>query len=328
MRTPRSRPVLAAAVAALGLAAACRSRPPAPSPKKERAPVAGRVLVGGESVPVAVRVVGPRDPGGFDGTLERCWFTPERTLPAAPAPGCDEPRRYGVRSTAGLPAADAARVAARGWDRDAVARRVDQVVLHYDAAGTSQRCFQVLHDERGLSCHFLLDADGTLRQTLDLAHRARHATAANDRSVGIEIAHVGAYPHASSFAPFYRPSGESPPHRLVLDIPARFGPPPGGPFALARPDWVRGTVNGSVLVQPDYTEAQYRTLEQALPELRRVLPRVAAQVPRGRDGRVLTDALAPAELAAFRGVLGHSHVQRDKTDPGPAFDWDRIATTP
>ena len=272
-------------------------------------------------MPIGVPVVGPHDPGGFDGALERCAFTPDRVLPAAPAPGCDEPRRYGVRSTTGLPGEVAARVAARGWDRAAVALRVDQVVLHYDAAGTSRRCFEVLHDERGLSSHFLLDADGTLRQTLDLALRARHATVSNDRSVGIEIAHVGAYPHESSFAPFYRQGA----HGLELTIPARFGPPPGGPFALARPGFLRGTVNGSALVQPDYTEAQYRTLERALPELRRVLPRIAAVIPHDAQGRVPTDALAPGALAAFRGVLGHSHVQAGKTDPGPAFDWERIA---
>lgn len=77
---------------------------------------------------------------------------------------------------------------------------VDQFVIHYDACGTSRRCFEVLHDERGLSCHFLLDLDGTIYQTLDLRERAWHATIANSRSVGIEIAHIGAF----------RPEGPSP----------------------------------------------------------------------------------------------------------------------
>src|SRR6185503_14558055 len=71
---------------------------------------------------------------------------------------------------------------------------VDQFVLHYDVAGTSGRCFQVLQDARGLSVHFLLDVDGTIYQTLDLRDEAWHATKANPRSIGIEIANLGAYP--------------------------------------------------------------------------------------------------------------------------------------
>ena len=30
-------------------------------------------------------------------------------------------------------------------------------------------------------------------------------------------------------------------------------------------------------------------------------------------------------LRAFRGVLGHFHVQTNKIDPGPAFDWEGVA---
>ena len=37
-----------------------------------------------------------------------------------------------------------------------------------------------------------------------------------------------------------------------------------------------------------------------------------------------TDALSDAEEAAFHGVLGHFHLQEDKRDPGPAFDWPRL----
>lgn len=275
----------------------------------------------GSPVAVDVAVVGPRDPGGFDGSLERCAFRPSQVLPIAPAPGCDVPRRYGDRATDGLAPDVAARVALRGFDRAAVAARVDQVVLHYDAAGTSRRCFEVLHDERGLSCHFLLDVDGTIYQTLDLALRARHATVANDRSVGIEIAHVGAYPSESSFDPVYSrgPSG------MLLTVPARLHPPPGGPFRVARDGFFRGAVNGRSLVQPDFTEAQYESLGRLLVALRRVLPRVEARIPRAAGGAARTDAMTQDEFARFRGVIGHQHIQSDKTDPGPAFDWERVA---
>ena len=52
----------------------------------------------------------------------------------------------------------------------------------------------MLHDLRGLSVHFMLDLDGTIYQTLDLKEGAWHATVANGRSIGIEIANIGAYP--------------------------------------------------------------------------------------------------------------------------------------
>ncbi len=37
---------------------------------------------------------------------------------------------------------------------------------------------------------------------------------------------------------------------------------------------------------------------------------------------MLARALTDAEWTAFRGILGHFHVQRNKSDPGPAFDWE------
>ena len=77
-------------------------------------------------------------------------------------------------------------------DRDALRPIVTQVILHYDVAGTSKRCFEVL-EKRRLSSHFLLDLDGTVYQTLDLKERAWHAGKANNRSIGIEIANIRAY---------------------------------------------------------------------------------------------------------------------------------------
>jgi hypothetical protein len=68
---------------------------------------------------------------------------------------------------------------------------IDKVVIHYDACGSSAKCFDVLHNQRGLSCHFLIDVDGTIYQTLDARERAWHATTANDSSVGVELAHRG-----------------------------------------------------------------------------------------------------------------------------------------
>mmetsp|Transcript_27132 Transcript_27132/g.59280 ORF Transcript_27132/g.59280 Transcript_27132/m.59280 type:complete len:200 (-) Transcript_27132:1033-1632(-) len=78
------------------------------------------------------------------------------------------------------------------WDLEYLREVVHQLVIHYDGCGTARRCFRVLHDERALSCHFIIDLDGTIYQTLDCKERAWHATIANDCSVGIEICNLGA----------------------------------------------------------------------------------------------------------------------------------------
>jgi N-acetyl-anhydromuramyl-L-alanine amidase AmpD len=47
-------------------------------------------------------------------------------------------------------------------------------------------------------------------------------------------------------------------------------------------------------------------------------------VPREADGKVVPKKLADDVLKNYGGVLGHYHIQTNKTDPGPAFDWERL----
>ena len=203
---------------------------------------------------------------------------------------------------------------------------MDLLVLHYDACGTSRSCFRVLHDERQLSVHFLLDVDGTIYQTLDLMEQAWHARQANARSVGVEIAHIGAYPAAgpNPLDEWYQADGEG----VRLTIPERFGD--GGVRAAgfrgrpARAELCAGEVHGRTYVQYDFTPEQYASLARLTAALARVLPRITLDAPRDAAGRVRSDVLTDAELRAFRGVLGHQHVSDRKRDPGPAFDWERL----
>ena len=273
----------------------------------------------GEPVDVGVPVVTWKDPGGWDGHLETCFFDRTRVLPRTPAEGCDEPLRYGPRRN--LAGDIAAEVSAGGWTRALLQRQVEQVVVHYDECGTSRRCFEVLHDLRGLSCHLLLDLDGTLYQTLDLAERARHAGGANDRSIGIEIAHEGPLELHPDLAARYRKEGE----RTVLDLGERASDLRTKGFVVrpARAEPVSGRIQQKVYTQYDFTDEQYRTLARLLEALSRLFPRVALEAPRDAAGALRLEALSREELAAFRGVLGHFHVTSAKQDPGPAFDWAR-----
>ena len=138
--------------------------------------------------------------------------------------------------------------------------------MHYDVCGTSERCFQVLHDSRGLSVHFMLDIDGTIYQTLDLKERAWHATISNSRSIGVEIASIGAYPEArgSVLDKWYVTDDEGVVHlrppRTVGHIGVRTKPFYGKP---ARQELIEGTIQGQELVSVRFHTRAIRFANQA-----------------------------------------------------------------
>ncbi|MFZ4573659.1 MAG: N-acetylmuramoyl-L-alanine amidase [Phycisphaerales bacterium] len=198
-------------------------------------------------------------------------------------------------------------------------------MIHYDVCGTSRDCFRVLHDARGLSVHFMLDIDGTIYQTLDAKERAFHATIANDRSVGVEIANIGAYPKLEG-SPLEKWYAKDEAGRWRITLPASVGS--GGVrtegFVGSPERLVTGPVHGQHLTMFDLTPEQYESLIKLSAALHRALPGIALDYPRGPEGGVKTEALNGQEFAAFKGLLGHWHVQGGKVDPGPAFDWERV----
>jgi len=262
------------------------------------------------------------DPGGYDAYRGRRHFTPSEIMPSNPvSPG--NPNRYGQRR--GLPEELEARVEREGWTLENLQDMVDQFVIHYDACGTSRRCFEILHDVRGLSVQFMLDVDGTIYQTLDLKERAWHAGRANDRSVGIEIANIGAYPNTETLDMWYGKDESGWPMVTYPDWMEETGI--RTPDFVARParrEPIEGTINGSYRIQYDYTDAQYEALIKLTATLVKILPKLELQVPRTESGEVRTDAFSREELAAFSGILGHQNVTTAKSDPGPAFDWERL----
>jgi N-acetyl-anhydromuramyl-L-alanine amidase AmpD len=267
------------------------------------------IIVAGQRVHTSTRVITWKDPGGYNGYL----ITPQVSSPKPKSP---------------LPEAEPSHIRDHVRDLSTLRKTVDQLVLHYDACGVSKVCFQALRS-RGLSVHFLLDVDGTIYQTLDVQERALHATTSNDRSIGVEIANIGAF-SPDTAQPldewYHRESGGD----VVLTIPSKIKNPriatPRFRGRPIRPEPVRGCVQDKELVQYDFTAEQYAALAKLTAALCGVLPELRCDYPHARDGEPIQHRLSEAELVNYRGILGHYHVQENKVDPGPAFQWKRFIT--
>jgi N-acetyl-anhydromuramyl-L-alanine amidase AmpD len=92
----------------------------------------------------------------------------------------------------------------------------------------------------------------------------------------------------------------------------------------ARPELVRGTIQGDDLLQYDFTPEQYQALTKLTAALCKVFPKIKCDYPHDSKGKLIPQKLPDDELQKYEGVLGHFHVQTNKNDPGPAFQWDAV----
>ena len=323
----RAPPVALGLLCCVAALTGCQSTRPPGAPAHRSG---DEIVAAGQYFHTGTPVVLWTDPGGYDAYRVERRFSPidESAWETSKFQVKDlsTPNRYGLRRSV-LSAEQAERVRGGGWDLPLLQQVVDQFVIHFDASGTSRQCFKVLHDVRGLSVHFMLDLDGTIYQTLDLKERAWHATTSNSRSIGIEIAHVGAFsPGSESRAQeWYQPQEKGPPR---ITIPDSYGD--GGQRTKgfsghpARPELVRGNIQGHDLEQYDFTPEQYRALVRLTAALCRVFPKIKCDYPRDSSGRLVTVKLPDDELQGYAGLLGHFHIQTNKVDPGPAFQWDHV----
>lgn len=337
--------ILASIGIATGIIGCLQHRYPAPGTKVHRC--GDEIMVCGQLFHTGTRVVLWDDPHGYNAYSTYKRFGPfglasyeATTDPAAyandigatnpatiPAAHPDfSPNRYGYRIK-GLSPAEIEKVRG-GWSLPDLQKKVDQFVIHYDDCGTSQICFRVLQDQRNLSVHFMLDLDGTIYQTLDLQERAWHATISNDRSVGIEIANMGSYGPHESIAPLREWYHRDANGKIRITIPARYGD--GGILTPnfvgypARQHLIVGPMQWEMQKQYDYTPQQYAALIHLTAALCKVFPRINCDCPRDASGKPIDHQLTHEQWENFHGVLGHYHIQREKSDPGPAFQWDYV----
>lgn len=286
----------------------------------EAPPVGDEIIVCGKRFATGTRVVLWTDPPRYDASSTRLHFDGDGRTSVKDGTLRYQPGRVAKGGTVLLEPGSG--------DVAAAQEVIDQFVLHYDVCGLSSTCFKVLHDLRGLSVHFLLDIDGTIYQTMDLRDQAWHATKANARSIGIEIANIGSYARTSAghknLDEWYRQDADG----TRIQIPkwkkeagVRTHGFVGRP---ARSELVTGMMQGQLQDQYDFTAEQYDALVKLTATLCQVFPEIAADAPRDATNRVQKHVLADGEWQRFRGILGHHHVQENKTDPGPAFDWERF----
>ncbi len=264
------------------------------------------------------------DPGGYDAYRIDHRFGP---AVANDDKTPDPLRHFGLRRVELTPE-QREQVKGGGWDLPLLQDKVDQFVIHFDVCGSSQKCFEVLHDQRGLSVQFMLDVDGTIYQTLDLKEGAWHATKANGRSVGIEIANVGTFKPGDQdkgLAGKWYAKGPDGKTRLTLPDPKLVPTLAAGEVLHPiRDEAVTGVIQGQEYAQYDLTPQQYDSLTKLTATLCKVFPKIRCDYPKDDQGHLIPQALPNDAYNRYNGVLGHYHVQTNKNDPGPAFQWDRV----
>ena len=306
----------------------CAFTPKNHSPGTHSPRAGDEIVVAGQFFHIGTPVVLWLDPDGYDAYRVERRFAPfdqsDWKNSAATNKTLTTPNRYGLRAS-GLSWLEREKVRGGGWDLLTLQREVDQFVIHYDASGTSRQCFKILHDNRCLSVHFMLDLDGTIYQTLDLKERAWHASIANTRSIGIEIANIGAYSNADPLKRWYKKDNKD---RTYIQIP-----PSHQPSGIrtknfvarpARPEPIKGQIQGRELLQYDLTREQYEALAKLTAALTRIFPYITLDYPKDDSGNLIRSKLPDDQLKSHRGLIGHYHIQSNKTDPGPAFQWNKL----
>lgn len=260
-------------------------------------PVTGEVILANQSFKVDAPVISYRQFPFWDATKEYCFNTEtSHASQCLPGPGGTQypygklPKPYTKRYST-RPALRAYR---GGPSVAAAQSAITQFVLHHDGCTSADMCWSVLQNERGLSCHFLVDNNGVIFQTIDLALMAYHAAEFNPRSIGVEFCNRG---DAKKYPDTYA-NGKN-----------------GGSR-----DKVNCVINGYKYYAFQYTKAQIESFTRLARELRRILPNLPVEFPQKAPGEQAWETLPRAAAFSFRGYIGHYHLTGQKWDPGP-FDF-------
>ncbi len=254
----------------------------------------GKLIIANQTFVVDAPIVNWTEPPFWNAKSPFCISTETEIHPPCPPGGAgqfpyDGPKilqRYSVRP--------ALRRYGDNPPIEAVKAVIRQFVVHHDGCHSSDMCFNVLHNERGLSCHFLIDNDGTIFQTLDLALAGWHAAEWNFGSIGVELCNYG---DANAKPNFYS-GGKHGPVRNTKAI----------------------KINGHKILAFEYTDEQYRSFAKLALALQKYLPNIPLEFPQSSPGVQSWDTLPRQASFGFAGYITHYHLTNQKWDPGP-FDF-------
>jgi N-acetyl-anhydromuramyl-L-alanine amidase AmpD len=248
-----------------------------------------KIWVAGVGFDIEAKVVrwdeGPRYNGAIHACVNPSHPCPDGIRPYSPEAKNTRPNRYSLRP--------ALRRYGENPPLDATQAVVRQFILHHDGCASAAMCFNVLHNERGLSCHFLMDNDGTIYQTMDMALMAYHAGGFNTHSIGIEICNRG---DAKRDPEYYRKKNQK---RETTTV----------------------RIHGHIYQCFQFTPQQMDAMHALVKAVNRALPNVPLEYPQDTPGHQAWGELP--NVAQFAGVLGHYHTTRRKWDPGP-FDFKAL----
>lgn len=251
-----------------------------------------KIYVAGKEFDCDARVVSWHE-SGWDATAERC-ILPEHIsrCPGGVTPFSSKaknmrPTRYWYRPGLGH---------TKYPDLRAAQALIRMFTVHHDGCPNAKVTFGVLHDERGLSCHFIIDNDGTIYQTLDLALMGFHAGGFNGNSVGVELCNRG---DAKKYPGFYDGRKSRGKHRST---------------ATCR-------IHGHVYLAYNFLDEQLYAMKELARALRYALPNLPVEYPQDAPGQQAW-AMMP-NPKGFSGYMGHYHQTTRKWDPGP-FDFKRF----
>jgi len=177
-------------------------------------------------------------------------------------------------------------------------KMVTQFFLHHDGMYHARDTFNVLHNQRGLSVHFILDDDGTLYQTLDIKEKAWHGGSNNPISIGIEIANranAGKYPDA--YDEYHQKKYKVGPRKKMEDI-----------------------IQGERFKGFCFNDAQYNTLINLGIGICSIFP-INKDFPKNNSGNIIKHILS--NPLGHNGFICHYNTSKSKWDP-VCFDHERF----
>ncbi len=181
--------------------------------------------------------------------------------------------------------------------------QIEMIVVHFTASGSSTGtvCWFTSPQSK-VSAHYVLDRDGRIVQLVKDGDTAWHAglpedlvrndtIRPNSRSIGIEIVNWG----------------------LLEKKDNKY-------FNWTGNEYLGQVVEAGGKYCEPYTAAQYESLIELVSYLCKRYS-VPIQYPPLGPGIYYEKA---QDLADFKGILGHSAINKGKSDPGPHFDWARL----